>query len=243
MLKKLQRRKVFFRQGGIIVRLINVRRGQFVYYNNQLHKVYAIQPFFKQSVHLVRLEDFEQQLTTAREIDLYKPKHLDSFISNHQRYTLRKDAKAKVGDYILVINPRPDSLDRHHLHAIEMVSKIEENGVISNKQNGIKHNEYWVMMPGIEEGARIIDLQNPDPEYEAGAHEKNQGVDVFEEEHIPKIGDVYQKNDSDPLIQAMVIAIIGETILLGGDLKVPIDELMDSNRWSLMHNMLDQLIE
>lgn len=225
------------------MRLINVRRGQFVYYNNILHKVYSVKPFFKQSIHLVRLKDHEQELTTAREIDLYRPKHLDSFIDNNQRYTLNKDAKANVGDYILVINPRPDSLDHHHLNAIEMVSRIEENGVISNKSNGIKHNEYWVMMPGILDGAKIIDLQNSDPEYEAEVHGTIQNVVINQEINLPKIGDVFQKNDSDPLIQAMVIAIKGETIVLGGDLKVPIDELTDSENWSLMHNILDSELQ
>src|SRR5690625_2304256 len=109
------------------MRLINVRKGQFVYFENKLHKVYSVKPFFKQSVHLIRLSDFEQVLATAKEIDYYKPQHLDSFICNNQRYTLHKDTHAKVGDYILVINPRPDSLDRHYLHAIEMVSAIEAN--------------------------------------------------------------------------------------------------------------------
>lgn len=225
------------------MKLINVRRGQFVYYNNELHKVYSVKPFFKQSVHLIRLEDHEQQLTTAREIDLYKPKHLDSFISNHQRYTLHKNMKAQVGDYILVVNPRPDSLDRHYLHAIEMVSRLEDNGVISNKANGIKHNEYWVMVPGILDDAVIIDLQNSDPEYEAGVYEASHDVIVSEEQYSPKIGDIYQKNDSDPLIQAMIIAIKGETIILGGNLEVPVDDLKDSEKWSLMHDALDQLGE
>src|SRR5690625_4002788 len=97
------------------MRLINVRRGQFVYYENKLHKVYSVKPFFKQSVHLIRLSDFEQVLATAREIDLHRPKHLDSFMYNGHRFTLDKNKKAEVGDYILVINPKPDSLDRHHL--------------------------------------------------------------------------------------------------------------------------------
>jgi len=219
------------------MRLINVRKGQFVYHNNQLYKVYAVKPFFKQSVHLVRLEDYEQELTTAREIDLYKPKHLDSFISNHQRYTLHKDAMAKVGDYILVINPRPDSLDHHHLHAIEMVSTIEENGVISNKSNGIKHNEYWVMMPGLEEGATIIDFQKPDPEYEEEIYRSSEKVAVDQELSIPQIGDVFQKNDSDPLIEAMVVAIEGETVFLGRNLELLIDELKNSEEWSFMYNV------
>jgi len=216
---------------------MNVRKGQFVYYKNKLHKVYSVKAFFKQSIHLIRLEDFEQELATAKEIDLYKPKHLDSFVCNYKRYTLNKNVKAKIGDYILVINPRPDSLDHHHLHAIEMVSKIEENGVISNKQNGIKHNEYWVMVPGLEEGATIIDLQDGNP----SALETEEMEETLPPEvELPRMGDVFQKNDSDPLLQAMVIAIEGETIFLGGNLKVSSEELANPEKWSFVHNIFDQ---
>lgn len=218
------------------MKLINVRKGQFVYYNNKLHKVYSVKPFFKQSVHLVRLADFEQELATAKEINLYKPKHLDSFVCNHKRYTLNKNVKAKIGDYILVINPRPDSLDHHHLHAIEMVSSIEENGVISNKQNGIKHNEYWVMVPGLEEGANIIDSEDGNIKTDTENYEEAITPGV----KSPKIGDVFQKNDSDPIIQAMVIAMKGQTIYLGGDLKASKDDLADPEKWSFIHNIFDQ---
>lgn len=219
------------------MRLINVRRGQFVYYENKLHKVYAVQPFFKQSVHLIRLADMEQVIVTAKEIDLYQPKHLDSFIWNKQQFTLDKDVKASIGDYILVINPRPDSLDHHHLHAIEMVSKIEDAGVISNKMNGIKHNEYWVMVKGVSEGAREIDWQNP----ELKSADEDEDVSNLETElYLPKIGDVYQKNDSDPLLQAMVTAIQGRTIFLGDGTEVSTTELANSEKWSLVINVLEQ---
>lgn len=220
------------------MRLINVRKGQFVYYNNKLHKVYSVKPFFKQSVHLIRLSDMEQEIVTAKEIDLYKPKHLDSFVWNSQRFTLDKYAKAKVGDYILVIDPRPDSLDRHHLHAIEMVSRIEEAGVISNKMNGIKHNEYWVMVRGLIENATKIDWQNPE------LREEKEGEEEFEafeaELQVPKIGDVYQKNDSEPLFQAMVVAIEGHDVFLGGGIKVSTYELTNPDKWSLVINALEQ---
>lgn len=222
--------------GGIYVRLINVRKGQFVYYNNKLHKVYSVKPFYKKSVHLIRLSDLAQILTTAKDIELYKPKHLDSFICNHQRYTLDKHAHAKVGDYILVIDPRPDSLDHHYLHAIEMVSTIEDSGVISNKANGIKHHEYWVMEPGLSDGAQKIDRQNPDIKDE----EEEDTNKVDEKPYIPKIGDVYQKNDSDPLLQAMVLATEGRTVYLGGGMEVSVSELTDSDKWSLVINVWEQ---
>lgn len=57
------------------MKLINVRRGQFVYYENKLHKVYSVNPFLRNSVHIARLSDFEQELVKAREINYYRPKH------------------------------------------------------------------------------------------------------------------------------------------------------------------------
>lgn len=211
------------------MRLINVRRGQFVYYENKLHKVYSVKPFFKQSVHLIRLSDFEQVLATAREIDLHRPKHLDSFMYNGHRFTLDKNKKAEVGDYILVINPKPDSLDHHHLHAIEIVSSIETHGVISNKANGIKHSEYWVMTPGLLEGARKIDWQDPELRTE-----EDDAIDQLLEQEMtkPQIGDIYQKNDVEPILQTMIVAIEGDIVFLGGGFKIHMNELTDSDRWT-----------
>src|SRR5690625_397202 len=162
------------------MKLFNVRKGQFVYYNNQLHKVYAIKPFFRRSVHLIRLRDYKQQLVRARDIDFYQPKYLDSFICFHKRYTLDKNKRANIGDYVLVTNPKPDSIDSHYLHAIEMVASIESYGIISNKSNGIKHHEYLVMVPEVLEGdAKIVchqlDGETPD-EYEE-ARDDNLTID------------------------------------------------------------------
>lgn len=211
-----------------MMRLMNVRKGQFVYYNNKLHKVYSVKPFFKQSVHLIRLADLHQEMVTAKDITLYRPKHLDSFIYNGQRYTLDKDVRAKVGDYILVIDPRPDSLDDHYLHAIEIVTTVENGGVISNKMNGIKHNEYWTMVPGFLDGATKIDWQDSslcnDEELE---EDKNAA-----QPPLPKIGDIYQKNDSEPLLQVMVVGLQGQTVYLGDGTTIEIPELIHSKNWS-----------
>lgn len=217
------------------MRLINVRKGQFVYYKNRLHKVYSVKPFFKLSVHLVRLADLHQEIVTAREIDLYRPQHLDSFLYNGKRFTLDKNTRAAVGDYILVIAPNPDSLDRHHLHAIEIVTAVEDSGVISNKMNGIKHEEYWVMKEGKLDGGKEIDRQNPAENGDDSIH-----TVVLPETHAsPRVGDVYQKNDSDPLLQAMVVAIDGSDVYLGNGMKVSITELTSSDRWSLVIQELE----
>ena|SRR5690625_3902391 len=218
-----------------MMRLMNVRKGQFVYYNNKLHKVYAVKPFFKQSVHLIRLADLQQEMVTARDITLYRPQHLDSFIYNGQRYTLDKNVRAKVGDYILVINPRPDSLDRHHLHAIETVSTVENGGVISNKMNGIKHNEYWVMVPELLDGATKIDLQDPTLRDDEDKSAELQA----EQPPLPKIGDIYQKNDTDPLLQVMVVGLEGQTVYLGDGSTISVQDLIYSDEWSLVLVPLD----
>lgn len=219
--------------------LLNVRKGQFVYYQNELHKVYSVYPFFKQSVHLVRLHDLEQVIVTAKEITYYKPKNLDSFIVNGKRYTLDQDVHAKIGDYILVVNPKPDSLDHHHLHAIEIVSSLEDNGVISNKSNGIKHTEYWVMVPGLLDGGQRIDKQvqgETTLEEDLGISKESLHPDLAQ----PKIGDVYQKNDSEPIYQAMVVATQGCTVYLGEGLKLQAEELTDTDEWSYVLNAREQ---
>src|SRR5699024_12158562 len=133
------------------------------------------------------------------------------------------------------INRKPESLDHHHLQAIELGSAMEENGVISNKANGIKHTEYWVMTPGLLDGANVIDQV-----------EKNEYDDTIENESLkesyadiaaPKVGQVYQKNDSDPVIQAMVVAIEGRTVYLGSNIVVQSEEITDTDKWSLVLNV------
>lgn len=218
-----------------MMRLMNVRKGQFVYYNNKLHKVYTVKPFFKKSVHLVRLADLKQKMVTAKEITLYRPKHLDSFIYGGHRFTLNKDIRAKVGDYILVINPRPDSLDRHHLHAIETVSTVENGGVISNNMNGIKHNEYWVMVPEFSEGATKIDWQDPSLRDD---EDKEKDLNAAQPP-LPKIGDIYQKNDTNPLLQVMVVGLEGQTVYLGDGTTITVQDLIYSDEWSLVIEPLE----
>lgn len=222
------------------MKLYHVRKGQFVYWNNKLHKVYSVKPFFKQSVHLIRLDDLEQQLTEARQVELYNPQPLDSFIFNRNRYTLRKDQRAKKGDYILIINPRPDAIDHYSLHAIEMVSSADEYGVISNKSNGIKHSEYWLMEPGREEGARPIDLQHAEEGEDSFSSEDSQEELVLPDWDVPAIGDVFRKNDSDEWMKAMVVSVEGKTIVLGGGLEVSREELVDPDKWNFLYNILDQ---
>ena len=57
---------------------------------------------------------------------------------------------------------------------------------------------------------------------------------------LPTIGDVYRKNDKDETIEAMVVAIQGNTIFLGGGLELPLEELMNNEKWEFLYDLLDK---
>ncbi|KQU25135.1 hypothetical protein ACYST1_27365 [Priestia megaterium] len=224
------------------MKLYQVRKGQFVYYNNELHRVYSVKPLYKQSVHLIRLRDLTQHLTKAARVERYKPQNLDSFVFNRQAFTLCNDRKAEEGDYILITNPHPDSLDYYSLNEIEIVSTVEKNGVITTKSNGIRHSEYLLMVPGRKEDSRPIDYQD-------GGNMADEDLNTFESDQLetnnldlemPNIGDVYKKNNSDILIKTMVVSIHGETIFLGGDLQLSKEELTDTTKWQFLYNLQDK---
>ncbi|NWQ41737.1 hypothetical protein MLOOGBEN_13630 [Bacillus sp. EB106-08-02-XG196] len=218
------------------MKLYQVRKGQFVYYNNELHRVYGVKPMYKESVHLIRLRDLTQQLTKSVSVEKVKPKELDSFVFNHKAYTLSHDRKAQVGDYILIHNPMPDSLDTYSLNEIDVVETVDKQGVVTSNSHGIKHNEYLLMVPGRASGSTSIDYQN------------SEGVDADNlqdvgstynpnNEPFPAIGDIY-KNDEG--FVAMVVALKGETVYLGDGLELPQEELMKGAKWEFLYHLLDK---
>jgi hypothetical protein len=221
---------------GETVKLFQVRKGQIVYYKNELHRVYSVKPMYKQSVHIMRLRDLTQHLSSAAEVDKYQPKELDSFIFNKNIYTLSKDRKAEEGDFILITNPNPDYLDHYSLNEIEVVATVESKGVITSKSNGVRHNEYLLMVPGRHEQSNPIeyqDIQNIDDS--SLNDQSNINADM-----LPTIGDVYRSNDKDASMEALVIAIQGNTIFLGGGLELALEELINTEKWEFLYNILDQ---
>jgi hypothetical protein len=221
---------------GETVKLFQVRKGQIVYYKNELHRVYSVKPMYKQSVHIMRLRDLTQHLSSAAEVDKYQPKELDSFIFNKNIYTLSKDRKAEEGDFILITNPNPDYLDHYSLNEIEVVATVESKGVITSKSNGVRHNEYLLMVPGRHEQSNPIeyqDIQNIDDS--SLNDQSNINADM-----LPTIGDVYRSNDKDASMEALVIAIQGNTIFLGGGIELALEELINTEKWEFLYNILDQ---
>ncbi|AKO92188.1 hypothetical protein [Priestia filamentosa] len=221
------------------MKLYQVRKGQFVYFNNELHKIYSVKPVYKQSVHLIKLKDLTQHLTNASKVERYKPKHLDSFIFNHKTYTLHKEKKAEEGDYILITNPSPDYLDHYSLHEIEIVSSVETKGVITTKSNGVKHNEYLLMVPGRDNDSQPIDyLDKNMADSDLISNDSVQPAKSTQGD-MPNIGDVYKKRDGNHSIEAMVVAINGETIILGNNLELSLNELNNSEIWEFQYSLLE----
>ncbi|GIN72943.1 hypothetical protein J14TS2_34180 [Bacillus sp. J14TS2] len=219
------------------MKLFQVRKGQFVYFNNELHRVYSVKPIYKQSVHLIKLKDLTQHLTNASKVERYRPTHLDSFIFNHKAYTLHKDKQAEEGDYILITNPSPDYMDHYSLNEIEIVSSVESRGVITTKSNGVKHIEYLLMVPGRDNDSHPIDYFDKnmaDSDLTSSDSDQSTKDSIGE---MPNIGDVYKKQDGDHAIEAMVVAINGETIFLGNNLEVSLDELDEI--WEFQYSLLE----
>src|SRR5690625_6734385 len=91
------------------------------------------------------------------------------------------------------------------------------------------------MTEGLLDNANIIDrLDQEIPEETAVDESTEQSYNAIV---APMVGQLYQKNDSDPILQAMVVAIEGRTVYLGTDIKVQIEELTDTDKWTLVLNV------
>jgi hypothetical protein len=193
---------------------------------------------YKLSVHLIRLRDLTQNLTNSASVEKVKPKELDSFIFNHKAYTLSRDRKAEVGDYVLIHNPMPDSLDTYSLNEIDFVETVDKQGVVTSNSHGIKHNEYLLMVPGRANGSTCIDYQNSEG-VDADNLQDGDSNSLHNQnnEPFPAIGDIY-KNDEG--YEAMVVALKGSTVYLGGGLELSQEELMNSAKWEFLYNLLDK---
>jgi hypothetical protein len=193
---------------------------------------------YKLSVHLIRLRDLTQNLTNSASVEKVKPKELDSFIFNHKAYTLSRDRKAEVGDYVLIHNPMPDSLDTYSLNEIDFVETVDKQGVVTSNSHGIKHNEYLLMVPGRANGSTCIDYQNSEG-VDADNLQDGDSNSLHNQnnEPSPAIGDIY-KNDEG--YEAMVVALKGSTVYLGGGLELSQEELMNSAKWEFLYNLLDK---
>ena len=221
------------------MKLLQVRKGHFVYYQNELHKVYSVKPLAKKSVLMFRVKDMEQVACRAEEVTFYKPKHMDTFLFFGSRYTLREDRPAEEGGYVLITKPDPDYMDHYSLNEFEKVESVEGKNVITTRQNTVKSKEFLVMVPGEEEGSNDIvylDISKvPAEQLEQDA----QLEEVLREKDAirPSIGDVYLNLDNTGT--AMIVAIVGEEVVLGTGDRLTFQQLYKADNWSYLYNVND----
>ena len=219
-----------------MMKLFQVRKGQFVFFKNELHKVYSVKPIFRKSVHLFRLKDMQQTLTSASEITYHKPEHADTFIFYGKRYTINQNKKPNPGDYILITKPTPDLLDHYSLNEIEKVERVENDYVLTTRDNGVKHHEYVVMVPGRFEDAQEIAYYDKTlvPEAQQIEDESVRYLAKQFYEH-PIVGDVYL--DVDKNTKAMVIAIKDNEITLGHGVTLTLSDLMNEDNYVFVNRL------
>lgn len=223
------------------MKLFQVRKGQFVFYKNELHKVYSVKPMFRNSVHLYRLKDMKQVLTQAKEISLYKPKNNDTFIFYGKRYTIDESRVPEPGGYILIIKPAPDFLDHYSLNEIEKVHSVENGNVVTTRDNGVKHHEYVVMVPGRTEASQEIAYYDKDlvPEEQRLEDESISYLAETDDALKPSIGDIYFdiKNNT----RAMVVAMTEDEVFFGHGSRVHVAELLDENHYALVYQIEEDM--
>ncbi|QKY71512.1 hypothetical protein [Lentibacillus sp. CBA3610] len=217
------------------MKLFQVRKGQFVYYKNELHKVYSVKPMFKQSVHLYRLKDMQQDITSANNIEPIRPKHNDTFIFYGKRYTIDKNKKPESGDYILIIKPAPDFLDHYSLNEIEKVDNVEDGNVVTTRDNGVKHSEYVVLVPGKTDDSEDIAYYDKALVTEAQLEEDEAAGVLAENDNFdrPVVGDIYL--DLQNQTKAMIVAVTDEEVFLGHNSKVHMQDLLDEDQYRLVY--------
>ncbi|HLR07692.1 MAG TPA: hypothetical protein VK136_00295 [Bacillota bacterium] len=219
------------------MKLFQVRKGQFVFYKNELHKVYSVKPMFKKSVHLYRLKDMKQILTRASDIHYYRPQHNDTFIFYGKRYTIDKDAKPNPGDYILITRPAPDFLDHYSLNDIEKVAKVEDGNVTTTRDNGVEHHEYVVLVPGRKEGSQEIAYYDKSlvPEEQKIEDESISYLIENDNKVKPVVGDIYWDNEQD--VKAMIVAMTENEVIFGHGKRTQVNELFDEAKYTLVYRI------
>ena len=221
------------------MKLLQVRKGQFVYYQNELHKVYSVKPLAKKSVLMFRIKDMEQVASKAEEVTFYKPKHMDSFLFFGARYTLHEDRPAEEGGYILITKPDPDYMDHYSLNEFEKVESVEGKNVITTRQNTVKSREFLVMVSGEEQDSNDIVYLDKSKVSAEQLEQDAQLEEVLREKNAvrPSIGDVYLNLDNTGT--AMVVAIAGEEVTLGTGERITFHELYKADNWSYLYNIND----
>ncbi|MBO1912914.1 hypothetical protein J4G37_49930, partial [Microvirga sp. 3-52] len=144
-----------------------------------------------------------------------RPQHLDSFLFQGSRYTLRKDKPAEVDGYILITRPDPGQLDHYTLNEFEKVGELMGDKVYTTLYNTVKPKEFLVMEPGGAPDSKEIDyldqsLVTPEQEEEDRKLEETASEEASK---TPSVGDIYLNLDNG--IKSMVVALVDDEAIMG----------------------------
>jgi hypothetical protein len=225
------------------MKLLQARKGQFVYFNNELHKIYSIKPLAKNSILMFRIKDMEQVACKAEEVSYYKPKHMDSFLFLGEKYTLYEGRPAEEGGYILIHKPDPDYMDHYALNEFEKVESVEGKDVITIRQNTVKSREFLVMVPGEVPESNDITYQDKSVVSASQLEEDALLEETLREKNAlkPSIGDVYLNLDNGAT--AMVVAITQEEVTLGTGDRLTFHALYKADNWSYLYSINDGMFK
>lgn len=215
--------------------LLQVRKGQFVYYKNELHKVYSVRPLSRLSILLYRIKDMEQVSCKAEEIKLHKPQNLDSFMLRGTRYTLQKDEPAVEEGYILITRPDPGHLDHYTLNEFEKVAELVDGKVYTTLLNTVKPKEFLTMVPGVHPDSKSIDYLDESLRTEEQFAEEIllERESAAETAINPSVGDIYINFDNG--IKAMIVAVVDDEVVLGHGERMKAEALIQSDSWQLIY--------
>lgn len=217
------------------MKIFQAKKGQFVYYKNELHKVYLIKikVNFKKAFYLYRLKDMQQVVTPAESLQTYHPEHKDTFIFCGKRFMIDKNKVPVSDDYILIVKPTPDYLDHYSLNAIEEVELVEGDDVVTTQSNGVKSKEYAVMVPDKSKDGRAIDYfeYRLVPDHQLQTDESPRVAQNIKQQHYPVIGDIYYDTKKD--MDVMITATNNSEVFFGHGHHLRIMDLLDGDRYTL----------
>jgi hypothetical protein len=114
--------------------------------------------------------------------------------------------------------------------------------VVTTRDNGVKHNEYVVMVPGRAEASQEIAYYDKSkvPEEQQLQDESITYLSDSDEDIVkPVVGDVFL--DVENNTKAMVIAMTETEVILGNGIQVHITDLMDEEKYKVVFRILEDL--
>ncbi len=121
------------------------------------------------------------------------------------------------------------------MNEIEKVDSVEDGNVVTTRDNGVKHSEYVVMVPGKTEDSEDIAYYDKALVSEAQLQE-DETVGLSEENDNfdgPVVGDIYY--DAENNVKAMIVAMTDDEVIFGHQVRAHVKDLMDENKYKLIY--------